>query len=546
LKQHDAERAELMAEETGRSFGELVVEWGLAEEGDVYRQLAAGGGLVFTEVERVLDVIDAGLTRRLSQRLQERKKAIPVLLEQDTVVVATCDPEARVLDIASVFEAGEARLWLLTPTDFRRLQWALDLGQVVGAEVPLEVATESPDLLTHDVRLEPECVQLLDAILTEAIGERASDIHLESYGTRVRVRLRVDGELHELPRFQISPEQLLGLINVIKIRARLDIAERRLPQGGRYATRLGSHEFDLRVQTQPTLHGEFVVIRLLAQDENLFSVDKLGYTEELASTYTRLLRSPSGLVLLVGPTGCGKSTTLYAGLQLLARDVTRKVITVEDPIEYGIDQVQQTQVQPGLGFGFAQALRTFVREDPDVILVGEIRDQETALEAMRASQTGHLVLSTLHANDAVDAVQRLFDLGMHPNTIAAELLAVFAQRLAKRICGACRSEVEPEPKILTEVFPEGAPADFRTFRGEGCSRCAGRGTRGRIAVSEYLPTSRELRSAIAHHLALDGLRGVAEASGLRAMREQALELVREGVIAFEELPRLFSQEMLAG
>jgi type IV pilus assembly protein PilB len=365
------------------------------------------------------------------------------------------------------------------------------------------------------------------------------------YGNDVRVRLRVDGDLHDTLGFLPSASQLLSLVNVIKVRAGLDIAERRVPQGGRFTTRTGGHVYDVRVQTQPALYGEHVVLRLLSQDSKLLTIGELGFPPAQARAYRRLLRSPAGLTLVVGPTGSGKSTTLYAGLQVLARDPSRKVITVEDPIEYAIPWVQQTQVRPEVGFGFAHAMRAFVREDPDVILLGEIRDGETALEALRASQTGHLVLSTLHCNDAVDAVQRLIDLGMHPSSIASELAAVFAQRLAKRICEGCRAPAEPDSELLEEVFPDGPPPGLKVFRGLGCAHCNGIGTFGRVAVVEHLAGSWLLRRAIIQRHPVDELRATALAQGLLPMRDQALALVTAGVIAFEELRDLLPTERLA-
>ena len=274
-------------------------------------------------------------------------------------------------------------------------------------------------------------------------------------------------------------------------------------------------------------------------------IDELGFPPPIARIYRRLLESPGGLVLVVGPTGSGKSTTLYAGLQVLAADQSRKVITAEDPIEYALDGIQQTQIRPEIGFEFAHAMRAFVREDPDVILVGEVRDGETALEALRASQTGHLVLTTLHCNDTVDAVQRLIDLGMHPNSIASELLAVFSQRLARRICEHCRAPVEPPAELVREVFPAGVPTDMQFFKGKGCEHCRGTGCYGRIAVIEYLPASPELRLAIAHRATVDELREHALRAGLLPLRDHAVTLVRDGVIPLEELKMMLPPERLA-
>lgn len=399
--------------------------------------------------------------------------------------------------------------------------------------------------MLRDDRARAESIQLLYAILLEAIAERASDVHIERYGPRIRVRLRVDGDLHDAEQFLILPEQLQALVNVVKINSALDIAERRVPQGGRFSVRAGERRFDLRVQTQPALHGEHVVIRLLSQDTRLLRIEELGFPAGPAKAYRRLLNSPAGLLLVVGPTGSGKSTTLYAGLQELSSDPTRKVITAEDPIEYSIEGVQQTQVRPDLGFGFASAMRAFVREDPDVILVGEIRDAETALEALRASQTGHLVLSTLHCNDAVDAIQRLVDLEQHPNSIASELVAVFAQRLAKRICPGCRAPDErPDAALLAEVFPAGAPEGFKAFAGAGCPACSGRGTKGRVGVVEYLPVASAVRAGISRQLPVDELRALGGGAGLLPMREHALQLVDDGTIAFRELRDLLPPDRL--
>jgi type IV pilus assembly protein PilB len=286
-------------------------------------------------------------------------------------------------------------------------------------------------------------------------------------------------------------------------------------------------------------------VRLLPQTVQLLTIEELGFDPDTASVVRRLLDSPAGLVLVVGPTGSGKSTTLYAALQVLARDTTRKVLTIEDPIEYALENVQQSQVLPEIGFHFKDAMRAFVREDPDVVLVGEIRDGETALEALRASQTGHVVLSTLHCNDAVDSVQRLRDLGMHPNSMASELLAVVAQRLAKRVCTHCRVEVPPDPVILAELFPGGPPPEFRTYAGKGCPRCRGRGTHGRVAVIEFLRATEAVRRAIAHGLPVDELRAVAREAGLRTMRTSALRLVTEGIMPLSEVPQVLPLERMA-
>ncbi len=543
VSREDLETSAREASKAGQRLGEALLVAGRIAERDLYLHLARLAGVELVEVDQLLGDADPALYRKVPPRFLERHRQVPVRLVGDVLDVATTEPRDDGNELAWALGARVARPRLVTPTDLHRLRVALELDQV-GRAAPTR-RVEGTDVFTRDASLDPQLVSLLHAILADAVAERASDVHLERYGEQVRVRLRVDGDLHDLTHYHLTSAQHRGLVNVVKVSAQLDIAERRLPQGGRYATVAGGKAFDLRVQTQPTLHGEHVVIRLLPQERRRLDIGGLGFAPHLAAAYQRLLASPNGLVLVVGPTGSGKSTTLYAGLQVLAQDTTRKVITVEDPIEYAIDGIQQSQVAPELGFGFAQAMRVFVREDPDVILVGEIRDAETALEAVRASQTGHLVLSTLHCNDAVDSVQRLVDLGLHPHSIASELVAVFAQRLAQRICTECRVPATPSPELLAEVFARGVPDGFRAFKGQGCARCAGRGTYDRVAVVEHLPASPRLRLGIARHLPLDELRTEARAAGLSPMRTQALALVHDGVIPFEELRAILSWEQLS-
>ncbi|MBX3250499.1 MAG: Flp pilus assembly complex ATPase component TadA [Myxococcales bacterium] len=547
LHRHQVEEAARVAQRTQRRLGEVILEETSLTETDVYRALAHQRGLPFGDVEGLLTRVDPAVVRAIPRAFLQHNQVVPIARDGSALLVATTDPDGAAPDLAKALSARTLRLHLVTPTDYRRLWSGIDLMGAERPEAPAEPSHEARGDLLEGATVDARFVGLFEALLLDAIGERASDIHLEQYGDRVRVRLRVDGELRDVPRYAMTPAELRGVMNVLKVSSTLDIAERRLPQGGRMRRRAGGRAFDLRVQTQPSLHGEHCVIRLLPQDTRLLTIEDLGLDTELAASYRRLLDHPAGLVLVVGPTGSGKSTTLYAGLQILARDATRKVITVEDPIEYSIDGVQQTQVKPEIGFAFAHAMRAFVRQDPDVILVGEIRDGETALEAVRASQTGHLVFSTLHCNDAVDAVQRLLDLGMHPNSVASELLAVLAQRLARRICDGCRVVARPDPEVLAELWPAGdVPASFRCFVGEGCARCGGHGTYGRIAVVEYLPTGPAIRGGIAHRMPIDELRDLARQSGLRSLRRVAVDLVTRGIIPMSELRGMLSAEHMAG
>jgi type IV pilus assembly protein PilB len=521
-------------------------------EVEFYQSMSKRYGLALGNVEVLLKHVDPSFFDNCSRAFLDCQSLIPLYSSNGVLKVATSQPDASMIEIQKVFPEHKIEKILVTPMDYRRLWSALDIClqtnvlPVAPGHTDGDAEETDGDLLENGKpAIEAHLVSVFEALLLDAVAERASDIHIEQYHGMARIRLRVDGELRDLTHYILNTEELKGLVNVIKIRSDLNIAERRLPQGGRSRLRVGGSFFDLRTQVQPSLYDEYVVIRLLPQNSELISIESLGFSSLIGTHYRRLLFNPAGLVLVVGPTGSGKSTTLYAGLQILAADHTRKVITVEDPIEYSIDNIQQTRVRPDIGFSFADAMRSFVRQDPDVILIGEIRDHETALEAIRASQTGHVVLSTLHCNDAVDAMQRLYDLNIHPNSLASELLAVVAQRLAKRICANCRETVKPDEAILRELFPNGAPASFETYQGKGCQKCGGTGTHGRVAIVEYLQINAQMRNAISRQIPVGELRNIALDCGLITMRDSAFDHVIQGTIPLSELPRILPAERMA-
>ena len=522
------------------------------EDTTLYRRLAEENGMSFAPIDELLPTVQPLLMERFSRSFLDGHHLIPLRVEDHSLHVATDDPDASVEEIFHMYPYERVLKVLVTPNDFKRLWTTVELSlqgdakQLWDKKSKAKEQEDEPDISKPEkTRIEAHLITLCDALLLDAVSEDASDLHIEQYKQRTRIRLRVDGDLHDLTHYVLSPQETKGLINVIKIRGEMDIAEKRLPQGGRSQLMAGGIGYDLRIQVQPSLHGEAVVIRLLPQSGNIVAIEDLGMNQTVMRHYRRLLDNPSGLVLVVGPTGSGKSTTLYAGLSELAKDGRRKVLTIEDPIEYSMEGIMQTRARPDIGFNFADGMRSFVRLDPDVILVGEIRDTETAVEAIRASQTGHVVLSTLHSNDAVDALQRIYDLNVHANSVASEIMGVIAQKLAKRICPQCKTGATPDPAILEELFPEGTPDSFHCYVGKGCEACGGRGTKGRVAVVEYMQVNTEIRQAISLKYPVAQLRSIALDSGLTTMRDSALNHVIEGLIPLDELPRVLPSDRMA-
>ncbi len=376
-------------------------------------------------------------------------------------------------------------------------------------------------------------IRLINALLLEAIRERASDIHIETQEKRLVVRFRIDGELREV----LSPRRALAqhLVSRIKIMAQLDIAERRLPQDGRVSLRVGGHEVDVRVSTLPAQHGERVVMRLLDRGAAQFGLDRLGMSARDAQTFTNLLARPDGMLLVTGPTGSGKTTTLYAALDALNQPAVN-IITVEDPIEYALEGIGQTQVNPRTELTFARGLRAILRQDPDVIMVGEIRDRETAQVAVEAAMTGHFVLSTLHTNTAIGAVARLVDMGVERFLLAPMLAGVVAQRLVRRLCPACRTPdhaTEADCRLMAGLITPGHPI----YRAEGCPACQGHGYLGRTGLYEVVQVSRKMQSLIHEGASDAALTAEARAHG-PSLLQDGLRLVDAGQTTVEEVARV--------
>ena len=375
-------------------------------------------------------------------------------------------------------------------------------------------------------------VQQVNHLIQQAIDQQASDIHIEPYETVFRVRYRLDGVLHTVA--ELSLLQRDAITSRLKIMADLDIAEKRRPQDGRIRYNHTDRTIDLRVSTLPTDFGEKVVLRILDKSHLRLDLDALGFDAPDLKYFRRVIHQPYGIILVSGPTGSGKTTTLYAALNELNTDGVN-ITTIEDPIEYNLPGINQTHVRADIGLTFAQALRAFLRQDPNIIMVGEIRDRETAEIAIRASLTGHLVVSTIHTNDAPSTVTRLMDMGIEPFLVASSLRLAVAQRLVRRICADCKVETEPDPALLEELQGEGTAFSF--YRGEGCQTCHGTGYRGRTALFEVLPISEPTADLITRRATTYALRNQARAEGLSSLRAAGLAKIRAGITTPEEILR---------
>ena len=408
---------------------------------------------------------------------------------------------------------------------------AVDLAQDLDISRLLQEIPRIEDLL--ESQNDAPVIRLINALFTQALRDGASDIHIEPFETRSVVRLRVDGTLRDL----IEPARALHatIVSRVKIMAQLDIAEKRLPQDGRITLRIAGRPVDVRVSTIPTGHGERVVLRLLDKQAGRLDLSRLGMDEDTLAHMDRLVREPHGIVLITGPTGSGKTTTLYAALSRLDASALN-IMTVEDPIEYDLDGINQTQVNTRIDMSFARALRTILRQDPDVVMIGEIRDLETAQIAVQASLTGHLVFATLHTNDAVSAVTRLVDMGVEPFLLASSLIGVGAQRLVRRLCMDCR---QPFTANATQLRALGlTPTDGTLYSARGCAACNGTGYRGRTGIYELLNVDDDLRRLIHDRASEQTLREHAQARGMRTLRDDGMRWAGQGLISLEEVVRV--------
>ncbi|MBM3855963.1 MAG: type II secretion system protein GspE [Verrucomicrobia bacterium] len=483
------------------------------------------------------------VTEALPVKFLQANHVFPLKQDAQRVAVVMADPlDVYTVDSIRMRLNREVEVYLGDEQDIAK---ALDRCYEAGSTmetIAREVSTDDPsadetDDVAHltDLASEAPVIRLVNLIIARAVEDRASDIHIEPFEGPLRVRYRIDGLLVDR---EAPPRRLqAAVMSRIKLMAKMNIAERRLPQDGRIRTVVEGRDLDIRVSTIPTVYGESVVMRLLDRSNLQLGLDQLGFGSDHQSAFEGLIKRPHGIILVTGPTGSGKTTTLYSALQTI-NSVERKIITVEDPVEYQLHGINQIQVKPSIGLTFASGLRHILRQDPDVILVGEIRDRETAEIAIHAALTGHLVLSTLHTNDAASAVTRLLEMGIEPYLVTSTLLAVLAQRLVRKICVHCRAPLALEGRGSAAEEGGQVLAAQAGFYGRGCPDCRDQGFRGRIGIYELLVMRDELRAAMLHQSDANAIRDRAIAGGMRTLWQDGWEKVIAGVTTRDELLRV--------
>ena len=517
-----------------------LIEMGFATERDVLEII--GEQLSIPVIDLSNHTIAPDLLTIIPSKVVHRYRLFPVARENGHLRVATANAfDLYAFDELRMLTGMKVEPVLATEADIQRVikqhygVGGQTIEAMVGDDLEVVSATSEDDKDLIEMAQEATVVKLVNEILLEAIRDRASDVHIEPYENDLRIRYRIDGVLHtttvppQIRRFQAA------IVSRIKILSNLNIAEHRLPQDGGFKIRAHNKEIDLRVSIIPTAFGSAVVMRILDKSSALLSLHDLGMADEALAGFEKLINQPYGIILVTGPTGSGKTTTLYSALNSVKSDKV-KVLTVEDPIEYHLDGINQVQINPKIGLTFASGLRSFLRHDPDVILVGEIRDLETAEVAINASLTGHLVFSTLHTNDAATANTRLLDMGVEPFLVSSAIGGVLAQRLIRKICPDCCEEFKPDASKLPPDF--NYQSGDKLCRGVGCRECRHSGYRGRFGIFELLSMNDELRELVVHRASIGKVMEAACRNGLKRMREDGWAKVRRGETTVEEVARV--------
>ncbi len=528
----------------GEIIGQVAIRMGLCTDAQVTEALAEQWGM--TVVNLAETNIPPKVLELVPQTMAEIYKIMPISLKDGVLTVAMADPQnVGALDDLRNFLGYDVRGTVSNPQDVEnaiKTHYADKQDSIEDVISGLEEEfDDDEDGKAFDIGEEMESAnagpirKLLNMVLLLAIKDQASDIHFEPFEDEFKIRVRADGVLYEM----VPPPRHLAnaIVTRIKVMSDLDIAERRLPQDGRIELNVGGNPVDLRVSVLPTMFGESVVMRVLDRTVVQLDLNKIGMDAGTLAKFRQIIRTPNGIVLVTGPTGSGKTTTLYSALNEL-NDIETKIITTEDPIEYDIDGIVQVPVNPDIEVTFANVLRAILRHDPDVILVGEIRDYETAEIAVQSALTGHLVFSTLHTNDAPSSITRLLDMGVPSFLITATIEAILAQRLVRRICSECRTEFEPSDELLLELqLPIEKARRYKFYYGKGCARCNNSGYKGRIGIYELLVMTDEIRDMVSNNANVDEIRNYSRSQGMITLREAGLKLIFDGLTTIDEVVR---------
>ena len=540
----------------GERLEQTIVRLGYAKEELIVQCLADYFNLPYVDLDTYL--IDEKIIKTIPEERARRHTLIPLFKIGSTLTVAMTNPlnflaldevrnkvkvdvEIAISTEKKIKKAIEQHYGATVTTLENTLQQLMKRNKV-GTPQESSDYKKTYDLAVKDLPTGPmedaPAARMFDLVMIQAIRDRASDIHFEPDEKALGVRFRIDGFLYEsltLPK-QIHP----ALTSRIKILGEMDIAETRLPQDGNFNVKLETRSFEIRVSTFPTIYGENVVLRILDQTSTLFKLDDLGFSEEVLNHFKQLIRKSSGIILVTGPTGSGKTTTLYALLNMI-NSKEKNIITIEDPVEYRLAFIRQTQINPKAGINFATGLRSILRQDPDIIMIGEIRDLETSEIAMQSALTGHLVLSTLHTNDAPEAISRLVDIGVKPYLISSSVIGVLAQRLVRTICPTCKTPYQVDPKVLNDLGEDVSTSKepFTLYRGKGCKNCKHSGYLGRSGIFELLLVNEEIKKLISERASVQVIRNVAmKTAGLVPLRVDGLRKVLKGITTLDEVDRV--------
>ncbi len=548
----DLRKVRLLQQERGERIERLLLDLGFISEDDLIGLMSEHLGVPVIGRKEFPQTPVA--LQGVNPQFLKHAKILPLEIQDGTLAVAMADPA----DLYSLQGLELATGLSIKPRLGREKEILAALEGYDAAGNPaaeegdgnLAYIGDDEEDVNHlrDLASEAPVIRLVNLLINRAVEQRASDIHIEPFENELKIRYRIDGVLHDID----SPprRQQAAIVSRVKIMAKLNIAERRLPQDGRIKLRTMGKEIDLRVSTLPTLYGESVVMRILDRSSIVLDLEQLGFPADTLALFESLITRPYGMILVTGPTGSGKTTTLYGALEKI-NSPDKKIITIEDPVEYQVSGVNQIHVKPQIGLTFANGLRSIVRQDPDVIMVGEIRDPETAEIAVQAALTGHLVFSTLHTNDAAGAVSRLLEMGVEDYLLASSLLGVLAQRLVRKVCSRCRAEV-PHGEALfgigdmtraaTERFNTVAVNGAPIYRAAGCEECSGTGYRGRSGIYEFLLMNEAIRELILKHASADAIKNAAVEKGMRTLRDDGWLKVREGVTTVAEVLRVTQDE----